>query len=271
MEVEKKKNNTKDIIIIFLVALVFGFAGYFVTDKLMNQKPKNNEQTTKEEKEKSSKKDSKKEEKEENVTFSDNDLEKYVNYITPVSIGPSELLFNADSISSEKLSTSEKIQYIGSMVYEKATSSENYEYSIIKESDVKETVEKVYGPNTYEKAEFRLGCGPYELREDGSYYSRTGCGGATATTSKNIVIDYKATKKELEITTAYAFHDGMTNKIYKDFKLETSLEDYSGENPENYLSNYIKTNKEKLNHLVYTFESDDGKNYYFKELVNQKN
>ena len=63
----------------------------------------------------------------------------------------------------------------------------------------------------------------------------------------------------------------MTNKIYKDFKLENALEDYSGEDTENYLSNYIKTNKEKLNKFIYTFESEDDKNYYFKELVHQKN
>lgn len=265
MEEEKKKNSTKDIIIIFLVAALFGFAGFFVTDKLMNQKPKKNEGGTTEEKEK------KKEEKEESITFSDSELQEYVNNLTPVSIEPSELLYNLDTIRSEKMSAKEKIELIGSKVYEKATSSENYEYSILKESDVKEVVEKVYGPNTYEKAEFRLGCGPYELREDGSYYSRTGCGGATATVSKNIVIDYKATKKKLEITTAYAFFDGLTNKIYKDFKLENALEDYSGEDTENYLSNYIKTNKEKLNKFIYTFESEDDKNYYFKELVHQKN
>ena len=113
MEEEKKKNSTKDIIIIFLVAALFGFAGFFVTDKLMNQKPKKNEGGTTEEKEK------KKEEKEESITFSDSELQEYVNNLTPVSIGPSELLYNLDTIRSEKMSAKEKIELIGSKVYEK--------------------------------------------------------------------------------------------------------------------------------------------------------
>ena len=74
----------------------------------------------------------------------------------------------------------------------------------------------------------------------------------------------------MEITTAYAFFDAMTNKIYKDYNKSVSLDEYTGDNIESYLKDYVKNNKDKLNTIIYTFESSDGRNYYFTEFKNNK-
>ena len=212
---------------------------------------------------------------EEKVVFSNSELEEYVNYIAPVSIGPSALLYDTSSVKASELSAGKKIEYIGSKVYDKHTSSADHKYSIISESDVKDAVEKVYGPNTYKKATFNLGCGDYTLNEsEKNYYSQTGCGGTTATVAANTIIDYKATKSKLEITTAYAILDG-TNKIYKDYNKTIALDDYTNSNSTMTdakvgLQEYIKNNKDKLSKIIYTFESSDGINYYFTGFENNK-
>ena len=188
-------------------------------------------------------------EKEENVTFSDSELEKYVNYISPASYGPSELLYNIDTVDAKSLSVSDKIKYIAGQVYSKHTSTSDYSYDIISESAVKNVLEEIYGPNTYEKTTFNLGCGDYTLNEnDKNYYSKTGCGGTTATYTSNVITGYKATKSKLEITTTYAFFNGETNTIYKDYNKTISLDTYTGGSTEEtttYLDNYVKNNKDK--------------------------
>lgn len=210
----------------------------------------------------------------EKVVFSDSKLEKYVNYISPSSIGPAKLIYDVNSVSAANLSAADKIKYIASNMYSKHTSTADYQYDIISENDVKNTVEEVYGSNSYKRTIFNLGCGDYTFNEsDGNYYSRTGCGGTSITFDKNVIIDYKATKSKIEITTAYAFYDGRTKKIYKDFNMTNSLDDYTGDNTdstESYLNDYVKNNKEKLNTIVYTFESTNGINYYFKEFTNNR-
>lgn len=212
---------------------------------------------------------------EEKVTFSNSELEEYVNYISPISIGPSALLYDTSSVKASQLSAGKKIEYIGSLVYSKQTSSSDYKYGIISESNVKTAVEKVYGPNTYEKTTFNLGCGDYTFNEsERNYYSPSGCGGTTATVAANTIIDYKATKSKLEITTAYAILGG-TNKIYKDYNQTIALDDYTYSNStltdaEVGLKEYIKNNKDKLSKIIYTFESSDGINYYFTGFENNK-
>ena len=53
--------------------------------------------------------------------------------------------------------------------------------------------------------------------------------------------------------------------------LKNALEDINTqESFDTYLPNYIKNNKDKLNTIVYTFESKDGKNYYFTGFKNNK-
>ena len=202
-----------------------------------------------------------------NVSFKDTELQEYVDYINPMSIGPSADLYNVDKVKARELTTAEKLKYIGNNQKKKKKHSADAQYSILKETDVKEVMEKIYGPNTYEQTSFSLGCGEYELRNDGSYYAQTGCGGATTTSVYNVIVDYKATTTRLEITTAYVFTDGMTNKIYKDYDKTIELDNYT-ENQN--MKEYIKNNRSKLNRIVYTFESKDGKNYYFRDLRNKK-
>ena len=267
-EEKNKKNNIGPgfmviLVVLFLVGGVLGFAA----SKLIDEPVKKDNTEEKE------KKESKKEEKEKSVTFTDEELNKYVSYISVTSLsGPAAAIFDTDSLDATKLSTKEKISYIADLVFSKATSSADYQYSIIAESDVKAAVEEVYGPGTYERTTFNVGCGDYTYKEsDGKFYSKTGCGGTSAVSVSNIVIDYKATDKKLEITTAYVFADGMTNKLYKDYSLKNALEDINTqESFDTYLPNYIKNNKDKLNTIVYTFESKDGKNYYFTGFKNNK-
>lgn len=266
----KKKGNGTTIVIVLLVVAILGLACYICYDKgiLFSNK----ETTTSGTDEKENNNNQIKPE-DESVTFSDSELEKYVNYISPASIGPAALLYDTTAINSNSLSTADKINYIGTLVYSKHTSTSDYQYDVISESDVKNAVEEVYGPNTYEKTTFNLGCGDYTLNEnEKNYYSRTGCGGSTATSVSNVVIDYKATKSKLEITTAYAFFDGMTNKIYKDYNKSISLDEYTGSPSEieSSLKSYVKNNKEKLNTIIYTFESSNGINYYFTGFKNNK-
>ncbi len=267
-EEKNKKNNIGPgfmviLVVLFLVGGVLGFAA----SKLIDEPVKKDNTEEKE------KKENKKEEKEKSVTFTDEELNKYVSYISVTSLsGPAAAIFDTDSLDATKLSTKEKISYIADLVFSKATSSADYQYSIIAESDVKAAVEEVYGPGTYERTTFNVGCGDYTYKEsDGKFYSKTGCGGTSAVSVSNIVIDYKATDKKLEITTAYVFADGMTNKLYKDYSLKNALEDINTqESFDTYLPNYIKNNKDKLNTIVYTFESKDGKNYYFTGFKNNK-
>lgn len=266
----KKKGNGTTIVIVLLVVAILGLACYICYDKgiLFSNKETTTSGTDKKENNNNQIKP-----EDESVTFSDSELEKYVNYISPASIGPAALLYDTTAINSNSLSTADKINYIGTLVYSKHTSTSDYQYDVISESDVKNAVEEVYGPNTYEKTTFNLGCGDYTLNEnEKNYYSRTGCGGSTATSVSNVVIDYKATKSKLEITTAYAFFDGMTNKIYKDYNKSIYLDEYTGSPSEieSSLKSYVKNNKEKLNTIIYTFESSNGINYYFTGFKNNK-
>lgn len=269
--VTKKKVNGATIIIVLLIVVVLGLTCYICYDKgiLFGNKGTNASSTNE------NKKNNKQNKTEdESVTFSDSELEKYVNYISPTSIGPSALIYDTDAINSKSLSAADKIKYIGSYVYNKHTTTSDYQYDIISEYDVKNAVEEVYGPNAYQKTTFNIGCGDYTFNEsDQKYYSKTGCGGTTSTIVSDVITDYKATKSKLEITTAYAFFDGMTNKIYKDYDESISLDDYTGgstSETESYLKDYIKNNKDKLNTIVYTFESTDGRNYYFTGFTNNK-
>lgn len=268
-EEKKSKNNGLGpgfmviLVVLFLIGIGLGFAAAKVIDLDVKEDPKEEEKEKKE----------KKEEKEKSVTFTDEELNKYVSYISVTSLsGPASAIFDTSSVDATKLSTKEKISYIANLVFSKATSSDDYQYSIIAESDVKAAVEEVYGPGTYERTTFNVGCGDYTYKEsDGKFYSKTGCGGTSAVSVSNTVIDYKATDKKLEITTAYVFADGMTNKLYKDYNLKNALEDINTqESFDTYLPNYIKNNKDKLNTIVYTFESKDGKNYYFTGFKNNK-
>ena len=266
----KKKGNGTTIVIVLLVVAILGLACYICYDKGILF---SNKETTTSGTDKTENNNNKIKPEDESVTFSDSELEKYVNYISPASIGPAALLYDTTAINSNSLSTADKINYIGTLVYSKHTSTSDYQYDVISESDVKNAVEEVYGPNTYEKTTFNLGCGDYTLNEnEKNYYSRTGCGGSTATSVSNVVIDYKATKSKLEITTAYAFFDGMTNKIYKDYNKSISLDEYTGSPSEieSSLKSYVKNNKEKLNTIIYTFESSNGINYYFTGFKNNK-
>lgn len=266
----KKKGNGTTIVIVLLVVAILGLTCYICYDKgiLFSNKETTTSGTDKKENNNNQIKP-----EDESVTFSDSELEKYVNYISPASIGPAALLYDTTAINSNSLSTADKIKYIGTLVYSKHTSTSDYQYDVISENDVKNAVEEVYGPNTYEKTTFNLGCGDYTLNEsEKNYYSQTGCGGSTATSVSNVVIDYKATKSKLEITTAYAFFDGMTNKIYKDYNKSIPLDEYTSSPTEieTGLKNYVKNNKEKLNTIVYTFESSNGINYYFTGFKNNK-
>jgi len=257
---EKVERNTKHIwwltivMVVLLVATALG--GYLVgASRVVNEVVEQKEQVEKQE--------------EETVEFSTEELTKYVNYIYPSSIGPADTIFNVKSVKADNLSVAEKLNYIGANLYKKQKSSESYEYSYLDEADVKSLMEEVYGPNTYKREKFSLGCGTYEYKEnENRFAARTGCGGFTMTQVQNDVIDYKATKTRLEITTAYVFHNGDDHKIYKDYNLSNSLGEYKEQDVKEYLSKYIKDNKDNLNHITYVFESEDGQNYYFKEFTN---
>ena len=267
--VTDKKGKGLIVLIVLLIVIILALICYICYDKGILFKNKETSSSNTSEKEKNN---TKNQNEDESVTFSDSELEKYVNYILPVSIGPSELIYDVDTISAANLSAADKIKYVGSYIYSKHTSTSDYQYDIISENDVKNILEEVYGPNSYEKATFNLGCGDFTFNDnEKNYYSKTGCGGTTATFVSNVITDYKATKSKLKITTTYAFYDAMTNMIYKDYNKSISLDDYavgSSEDANTYLKDYVKNNKDKLNTIVYTFVSNDGVNYYFKEFVN---
>ena len=273
----KKEENKKShvllitILIILLLVAFFGFGyalgGTGIVNKIKKQ------QDTKETKKEKEETEEKETTKEESVSFTESQLDKYVNYISPISSsGPSSLIYNVDKVEASKLSTKEKMNYVGHAIYEKTTKSSDFRYSIVAEEDVKKVVDEIYGNGTYERTSFNLGCTDYVFHnDDNKYYSETGCGGTSDTIVKNIVIDYKATKNKLEITTAYAFIDS-ESKIYKNYNKQVVLSENNVDfnKHEEFLENYIKENKDKLNHIVYVFESEDGTNYYFKEFTNNK-
>ena len=263
---EKSSGKATTAIIILLLVIVIALGGfiYMKKDVLFSK------DSTKKETEKTEKAEKNIVEEKE-VTFTESELEEYVYSISPISKGPS-IIYKDSEKNVDSMSAREKIEYIGSKLYAKHTSTSDYAYDILSEDDVKNLVEKVYGPNTYERTTFNLGCGDYTFREnEGKYYSQTGCGGTSVIFGSNMVIDYTATESKLEITTAYAIYDSSTQKIYKDYDRTEAVDNYSGGAETNkYLSQYIKDNKDKLNHIVYTFESSDGEHYYFKQLKNNK-
>jgi len=212
--------------------------------------------------------------KEGSVEFSNSELKKYVDYIKPANYDSLALLYDTESVSAKKLSSDDKIRYIGAYLSDMRIFSDDYKHVMLLEEDVKNSLENVYGLGTYERVQFNLGCSDYIFNEsDGKYYSRVGCGDAITQIVSNEVVSYIGTKNKLEITTAYVFFDVGKNKIYKDFKEKDALDNYKYSNEkdiETYLKKYIKKNKKKLNNIVYTFESDDGKNYYFKKFVNNR-
>ncbi len=269
----KKKGNGITILIILLVIIILGLSCYICYDKgiIFNKKAKETSSPNTTEKKKEEKQE---EPKEESVTFSESELEKYVNYISPFSYGPSKLIYDTNEVVAANLSASDKINYIGRILASKITDTPDYKF-MISENDVKSTVEEVYGPNTYQETTFNLGCNDYHLnKSDGNYYSESGCGGTATRTDYNEIIDYKATKSKLEITTAYAILDGPTSKIYKDYNVSIPLDNFVYEKSpagnEAKMKEYIKNNKNKLSTIVYTFESTNGRNYYFKGFKNNK-
>jgi len=263
-DVKEKKSNTIIIILLVIIIVILGGLVFIKRDVIFNKEESKNKTEQKEEKKNTV--------EEETVTFTDSELEKYVNYIQQVNIGPSPSLYNREKVVASELSAREKIEYIGQAIYEKSTPSNDYSYDIIAEEDVKKLVEEVYGPNTYEPTTFKLSCGDYTLRDDNKYYTKTGCGGTSMIIDKNVIIDYKATKSKLEITTAYAFVSGTSDdQIFKDFELKNSIGTCKGnDNLKECLTSFIKSNPDKVNHIIYTFESTDGHNYYFKEFTNSK-
>lgn len=264
---KEKKENGSTIVIILLIIVILGLVCYLCYDKgiILSDKKETSE---------SEKNNKNNKSEEENIEFSQNELEKYVNYILPSGIGVPGLIYDENHVISQKLTAADKIKYIGSYVYSKHTTSSDYSYEIISEENVKNSVEEIYGPNTYERTTFNLGFGDYTFNDsDNSYYSKTGWGGTTDTGVANVIIGYKATKKKLEITTAYALYNTQEHKIYKDCKGSIVLDSFTDENApdiKTYMNEYVKREKDNLYHIVYTFESNDGRNYYFKEFVNNK-
>ena len=265
---DKGKNKGLIIVVVLLILIVLGLTFYICYDKgVFGKKENGSSASIEENNEQNGTED-------ENVEFSDSELQKYVNYIKPTGFKDYALLYNVDKVDAKSLSVGDKIKYIGSYVYSKSTTTSDAQYDTILENDVKSAVEEVYGPNSYEKATFNLGCGDYTLNEtEKKYYSKTGCGAGGLISVSNQIIDYKATKSKLEITTAYVFFDGETNKIYKDYNRSIILDNYTEttrDETATYLKEYAKSNKDKLSTIVYTFESADGINYYFTGLVNNK-
>ncbi len=262
---DKQSNKKFIIIIVILVVIILLLGGYIVKDKFLTKQEKNvntEEKTQKETKDND-------ELVEESIEMTEKALKNYLD-----RIGPDSKIISEDEVTVDTISLSEKIGYINPYISPKVKRSSDYSYEYIKEDDLKNMVNEVYGPNTYQKTTFNLGCGTFSLNEKTKLYTaQTGCGGTSATFESNEMINYKATKSKLEIVTAYAIYDGTTNKIYKDAAQKEVVGSYSSdgdtEEIQNYLDNYVKENKDKLNHITYKFESNDGDHYYFKGFTNK--
>ena len=257
---KEKKSSAALIIIILLIIIVLLLGGFIYLKKDTLFTSHNNE--TKE-----SNEDIEKEE----ITFLNSELENYVNYVNPITYDVSELVYDISSVKASELSMQEKITYVGGNIHTYNYHSEDFRtISEITEKDLKETIDEIYGPGTYKRQDFKLGCGNYKFNEsEGTYKAELACGGSSSFLVKNEVIGYHATKEKLEITTAYVFFNEINNKICKDFNGQEPLEDHTLERSDKtlkYLTQYIKDHKDELYHIVYTFESENGKDYYFKEL-----
>lgn len=250
----KTTNKKMLAIIMFLLLIIILLITYIYKNNLIN-KPQKVIKT-----------------KEEKITFTNQEIQKYIDYLVPFHIDTYNLLYNKDKIIANNLTAKEKIELSGSRVYDLTIQAPNNEFDYIREKDLKELIEEIYGPNTYAKTSFKLYCKDYILEDNKNYYSRIGCGGDNDLFSANTIISYKATKTKLEINTTYAFFNRNNKKIYKDFN-GTAIDDLEfnvNQNNEGKMHEYIKNNQNKLNKITYTFISDDGKNYYFEKLINNK-
>ena len=263
----KNSNKTYIVIICLLLLIIIFLGGYIVYDKAFekNNTTNTSNDTTNETADSST----------YEVLLSDPEIEKYISYIMPK---PFSFISDKEYLNADSLSAKDKIEYARLSEYAELLFYTDQKYTPINtlsEEDVKNFVEKIYGPNTYSKTTFTLGCGEYVLNEVDHkyYYSKvTGCGGTTAGWEEyNTIIGYKKSDNKLEITTAYVRlrYDHKLFKKSGDSEPITTIPDNITDT-DNYLKAYIQNNQDKLYHLIYTFESNDGINYYFKELKNTR-
>lgn len=273
---DNKKSKVMMTLVIILSMIVVVLGTYIVVDKLAIVRGTESKDNNEEKKDK--------DEKKEEVTFTDARLQEFIDYIMPCGFEASEDIYGVDGFDATTSTSRDRMNYLCSYIVDKSydkqayTSNDKngvrYDLRVVSEEIVRNRVELVYGPGVYERISFPSGCGAFKYDEsDGNFYSGTGCGGTSNLMVNRIIVGYKANKSKLEITTAYAIADFYTGKIYSDYEMTNEIYDIGSNDytiVENKLKEYVKENESKLNHIVYTYESSDGVNFYFTNFKNIK-
>lgn len=268
---EKKKGKGLVVALVLFILVSIGLGGYIVYDKVLTKE----EVKTKTEEKKENK-------KEETVSIDIDDesiISLFKNSHASV-IGPDSKIFQNDELKVENMDEDYKWNLASNIYYDKSVNVGNK--LELKESDVKNAYESIFGPKTYNRPnEIKTICEVFKYNEISKKYEAQtgGCGGATAFGEYEKIV--KATKynDRIEITSAVIFTDGQTNAMYKDYDKKEKIKDLTEEDLVNTVDNpsekrfkdYVIENKDKLDNYVYTYKLNEDGFYYYTGVKRIKN
>lgn len=279
---EKKKSTGLTLIIVLLILVIVGMAGYIAYDKgyislgkkETEEKNSNKKTTQKETKTKS----------EELDVESTEVQDLYYNANNHALLGVDETLYNASELNVSEMTDDYKMQLAYNVFKKNIKESTQGTYIIesVSEENVKSAYEKIFGTDTYKEVEsFKVNsCETFRYNKTNKLYEAVtgGCGGTTAFGKVDVVL--KATKYEdrIEITSGVVFIDAETSAMYKDYSKKNKIKDLTEDEMTNTLGNtweskfgtFIKENDTKVGQFTYTFKLADDGSYYYTGVKNTK-
>lgn len=263
---EKKKKNTGLIIlIIILILIIGGLTTYILADKGIIKIPGVDI---------GEKKKKKKPEKEVGKDINiDNaaikELYSFVHKRDYIGI-IDEKVYNNTKFTIDDMDNTYKLSLAANLF----DFSFEGNYAIVKEDNVKNSFERVFGPGTYshfEKLDF--GCPVFEYDSNlKAYKGLQECGGTTSFANYYALISAKKYSDRIELIEDVLFYEG--GIIYKDYNKTQELRTLAEEEQANTVDSsiydriflpYLSSNADKLQQYKYTFNlADDGFYYYNK-------
>lgn len=141
--------------------------------------------------------------------------------------------------------------------------------SFIDEKNIKESYEKIFGPNTYQGIDqFSDGCNTYTYDSISSRYMKITTNSCTPSNMYILskIVDAKYVKDKMEITVVIAYLDQTKKIVYKDCNEDmTSCKNKLVENFENFDEADLEKEKEELHKYQFTFFNEQDE-YYFESV-----
>lgn len=249
-EEDKKPKSKKKIVltIVIIVLILLGIGSYFIVNKKDNDKSKTNVNTNKILG------------KEPLSTDSAQVVNLFKSAHSSHGFRAEDAIYKTDGMTVEEMT----------LEYKFGIASNSLESSgkIIKEEDIKNAYEKVFGPNTYKAvSSFILGCAPYTYNDNDKTYTTTddGCGypATLYDINEEIIFSYKYDDR-IEIISAIVYTNKEDASLYKDYSAYQKIEEYDV-NTFNAKS-YLTENYTKLTNYTYTFDLNKDGFYYLSSI-----